>query len=384
MILRCLTFGVLVWAATEAVAPGQGVLGEANEVAGVLVMERLRARDPRGFGALRRCPPRRTLLVNGRHDHTDQVLRRLGVRFRSCSPEGLARTSLTRVRLLILDCPGKVGRGQIPRIRGFVARGGTLMTTDWALLHVIESAFPGTVVYNHRPTRDDVVRISSVSPDPLVRWMFPPECFPCWWLEDKSYPVRVLGRRVKVLLGSDEMARKYGAAPLAVTFRHGRGRVVHVVSHTYLQRNRLARPWERKAVSDAARLLDLPVTSRGYRRLRASGALGRVRAGDLNAALSAHQLLVNVMISANGVDVVAPSPPPAPPSPGPAPKPPPSTRTTVFAMRDAHLLDGPDGAPVLRVSRDLRLRVLGRRGAWVSVATPAGQRGWIAASDVTR
>ena len=35
---------------------------------------------------------------------------------------------------------------------GEVHAGGTLVTTDWALRHVIEPAFPGVLAYNERPT----------------------------------------------------------------------------------------------------------------------------------------------------------------------------------------------------------------------------------------
>ena len=71
--------------------------------------------------------------------------------------------------MLIVNCPGQVGRAGVTAIRKFVEQGGSLITTDWALKHIVEPAFPGLVAYNARPTADDVVRIEIASQRPS--WM---------------------------------------------------------------------------------------------------------------------------------------------------------------------------------------------------------------------
>lgn len=404
LFLVCLTTGLLALGSSRAQAPhpqealetdgpsasqarDSGSLEEAQRAAGLLLMDQLRERSPEVFGRIRRCPPRSILLVDGKYDHTDRVLRALRLPFRSCTSSTFDRQSLRGVRLLIIDCPGMVGSHGARRIRGFVEEGGTLLTTDWAVLHVLEEAFPGFVRFTRSPTRDDVVRISRVEHDPLLDRLFPPGRLACWWIENRSYPVEVRDPRVRVLLYSDEMGHKYDSPILALTFRWGRGQVVHVVSHTYLQRNELRSPWERSSALDQARSLRLSDESKAFRALKANGTLERLSAGDLNAALSAQQFLLNVAAAALARVQEEPgdTPPPDEPvvTPPPAPPPRPITASN-SAVRDTHLRDVPRGTPYLRVTRGLRLVVLEERDGWIRVRTPAGQSGWLERDDLER
>jgi hypothetical protein len=59
-------------------------------------------------------------------------------------------------QVVIVNCPGQFSGGGLETIRRFVAASGTLVTTHWALHTTVERAFPGTIEYNQRPTRDDV------------------------------------------------------------------------------------------------------------------------------------------------------------------------------------------------------------------------------------
>ena len=119
--------------------PAQEVdqLRDANRAASVLALERLKARDPDGWRRLRRCPRRAILLVDGRHDHTKLVLGPLGLRYETCRAEAFARRSLRGVRLVIIDCPGTIGPAGVRKASDFVERGGTLLTTDWAVRDVL-------------------------------------------------------------------------------------------------------------------------------------------------------------------------------------------------------------------------------------------------------
>lgn len=61
---------------------------------------------------------------------------------------------------------------------------------------------------------------------------------PQWWLEVSSYPIEIVdGQRVRVLIKSNELHEKYNAAPVLVTFDCGKGNVIHMISHFYLQRS---------------------------------------------------------------------------------------------------------------------------------------------------
>ncbi len=123
-------------------------------------------------------------------------------------------------------------------VRRFVAAGGSLFTTDWALRHVLEPAFPGVVAYNQRPTADAVVRVEAAAHEnPFLKGVMDGADDPIWWLEGSSYPIVVRDpARVKVLISSRELQERWGEAPVALTFRAGEGEVFHMISHYYLQR----------------------------------------------------------------------------------------------------------------------------------------------------
>lgn len=362
--------GVAALGSSRGLLPQQGdLLREANRAASVLVLERLRAQDPGAWRRIRRCPPRAILLVVGQHDHTNQVLDPLALRYRRVSPASFARQSLRDVELLIIDCPGMIGRAAALKAGRFVARGGTLLTTDWAVLHVLQEQFGDRLRHNGVRTRDDVVRIDDVTPHRFTRGVFPPGRPPAWWLENQSYPVDRLSDDLVVLFRSRELGERYGSSIVACTFSHGRGCVVHVVSHMYLQRTVHTRPWERRSALDEARELGLPVGSDGFKKLARSGALGRIRAGDLNATLSVQQFLLNIVVYALERRPLIPRMP----RPG---------ILTHEATVDTHLSRSPRGENSLKVSQGLRLELVRRAKDWVLVRTPAGQEGWIPAEDL--
>jgi hypothetical protein len=178
------------------------------------------------------------LIVKGCYDRVEDVMRIMGVPHEVIEPGVLDRLKLAPEQTLIVNCPGHLGQRGITSVRSFVEQGGTLFTTDWALRHVIEHAFPGYLAYNQRPTRDEVVRIEiRDTQSELLNGVFHEGDDPLWWLEGSSYPIRIIDReKVSVLLTSTELEERYGEAPVAVTFNHGKGEVFHMISHYYLQR----------------------------------------------------------------------------------------------------------------------------------------------------
>ena len=357
-------------------------MAAANKAAGLMLAERLRRDRPADY-ALLRCVRRRELLVvYGAYDHVEWVLRQVGVPFTSCSPQQLARTSLRGVEVVLVNCPGRIGRDAAKRLRTFVDRGGLLFTTDWAVLHVIEPAFPGTIRYTRRPTREDVVSIRVRRPEHLfLKHILTGGDQHLWWLESQSYPLQVLDRRrVEVLIDSEEMRRKYGAGPIAVTFRSGRGRVVHIVSHFYLQRSELRSARDRLKTESFAGDLGFPPDSAVVRRLGREG-LAKVPAGELRSAYSAQQFLANLLIEAKRAGATPPeTEPPQRPDP-PVPR---VRGTRAVAACDAVLRDAAGGKPFRAVSSGLALKVLERRSGWVQVATPTGARGWLPADAIRK
>ena len=178
------------------------------------------------------------IVVRGQFDRVQEVLQLVGIRHHLIDPGAVSSLSLNPDQLLILNCPGEVGRRGVNVIRDFVEAGGSLFTTDWALKHVIEPAFPRTVAFNKRPTADEVVRIEVRDREsPFLDGVFHDGSDPLWWLEGSSYPIRILDQdRVKVLITSRELESRYGEAPVAVSFDWGQGEVFHMISHYYLQR----------------------------------------------------------------------------------------------------------------------------------------------------
>lgn len=194
--------------------------------------------DAEALGAVRASD---IVVVPGSYDHVEQVLDALEMPYTMLAASRVAEVELRPEQLLIVNCPGGGLEPAARQIADFVARGGSLFTTDWALRHVLEPGFPGVVAYNSRPTRDDVVRIEVLDRDnPFLRGVMDGQDDPQWWLEGSSYPIRIEDAlRVEVLIRSAELGARYGEAPVAVLFHHGEGEVFHMVSHYYLQRTEL-------------------------------------------------------------------------------------------------------------------------------------------------
>lgn len=203
-----------------------------------MARERLRTEAPEDAAALEDVTAADVVVVRGCYDHVEQVLTALDMPHTAIEDHQLAQVALNPEQLLVVNCPGTVDREAITKVRDFVAVGGSLFTTDWALKHVVEPCFPGVISYNERPTRDDVVRIEIADHDnPFLKGVMDANDDPQWWLEGSSYPIKVEDpERVKVLIKSRDLADKYGEQAVAVIFEHGEGEVFHMISHYYLQR----------------------------------------------------------------------------------------------------------------------------------------------------
>jgi hypothetical protein len=216
------------------------VMDQAYRVAGRVVRERLRSERPEDARQLEQVTASEVAVVTGEYDHIERVLHATAVPFTRVSVQEAAGLDWQRLQVLLVSCPGMLPPTTRERIAPWVRRGGYLLTTDWALKHVIEEVFPGRVRHNGRQTADAVVRIAggdSVD-DPLISGFLESGREPLWWLESASYPIEVLDpQRVRVLIRSGEVGRSWGADPVVVTFEEGHGTVVHMLSHLYLQRS---------------------------------------------------------------------------------------------------------------------------------------------------
>ena len=205
----------------------------AYQAAAQITKQQLRRDAPDRARALDEVKASDVVVVAGIYDHVESVLHALDVPHALVQPQELDRLELRPEQLLIVNCPGQVSAAAIPRIRAFVEAGGSLFTTDWALKHVVEPAFPGVLAFSKDPTPDDVVRIEVKDRENIyLQGVLDGQDDPQWWLEGSSYPITVLdAERVKVLITSRELRDKYGEAPVAVWFRWGEGDVFHMISH---------------------------------------------------------------------------------------------------------------------------------------------------------
>jgi hypothetical protein len=143
------------------------------------------------------------------------------------------------------------------------------------------------LAYNERATADDVVRIEVRNHDnPFLTGVMDGRDDPQWWLEGSSYPIRVLGPKVSVLITSRELEEKYGEAAVAVTFKWGKGEVFHMISHYYLQRTDLRTARHAMAAADYA--------SEKYLKLPADMVEG-LALGDVESASTSARMLANLV-----------------------------------------------------------------------------------------
>ena len=229
--------------------------------------------------------------VTGCYDHVERVLGALDVPYQTVEPGLLRQVRLRPDQMVIVNCPGKLTGPEIVQIRDFVAAGGTLFTTDWALRNVIEPAFPGYIEYNDNATTDDVVRIDVVDTNsPYLQGVLDSDDDPQWWLEGSSYPIRIIDAdRVRVLIRSRELGEKYGEEPVAVVFEYGKGEVFHMISHYYLQRAELRN--DRHAQTAESYAMSKGVNfSPGM-----ANAVADIKLGEVEAAATSSRLIANIL-----------------------------------------------------------------------------------------
>ncbi|MBX9948197.1 MAG: hypothetical protein K2Y39_03445 [Candidatus Obscuribacterales bacterium] len=176
--------------------------------------------------------PTEVVEVKGQWDKADRTLKNLGIQHTTIGAGQLNPVILAKAKVLVINCAGKLERSSLQAIRDFVARGGYLLTTDWALDNMLRQTFPGYVDWNKGKSKGNVVDAHVVLPE---REFFQGTVSNASWkLDEESQTVRVLRPdAVKVLAVSRDLATldpdRQGI--LAVTFSFGRGKILHLVGH---------------------------------------------------------------------------------------------------------------------------------------------------------
>ena len=212
-------------------------MSKAYELSESIIKQRLSAEDTLNVQLIDGVSQNDLVVVDGSYDHIHLVLSFLKLPFLRVSQHQVAGLQLEPHQTVFVNCAGNFPAEGARKLAKFVADGGQLITTDWALHSLLEQAFPGYVKYNQRPTADEVVRIEvKDKTDPVIAGFLDEETAPVWWLEGSSYPIKILNKDVKILISSKELKDKYGEEAVLVRFEYGKGVVYHMISHFYLQR----------------------------------------------------------------------------------------------------------------------------------------------------
>jgi hypothetical protein len=215
-----------------------GQMSEAYKLANEIVRGKLEQESKDNIRILDNLTLNDIIVVGGTYDHIEMVLDGLKIPYTSIDQNDLMRINLKCHQTVFVNCASGFPAAAAHKLAAFVAEGGQLISTDWALKNVVEVAFPNTIAFQKQPTADEVVRIEVVDKqDSVITGFLDEKADPVWWLEGSSYPITILNKeKVKVLIRSKELKERYGEEAVVVRFDFGKGTVYHMISHFYLQR----------------------------------------------------------------------------------------------------------------------------------------------------
>ncbi|MHA2006559.1 MAG: hypothetical protein ACXABO_07470 [Promethearchaeota archaeon] len=226
---------------------------QAYKASSKILEKKMGKERPLDLEILKKVKESSIIITSGSYDRVETVLDMINVPYVLIEPDEVMRIELNPDQILIVNCPGNIYEEGLTKIKEFVKRGGFLFTTDWALQNILEQIFPEFVQYNQRPTGDDCVAVQVVDKsNKFLEGLFKVDEEPIWWLESSSYPIKIVDeKKVKVLVTSKEMEKKYGEAPIVITFNYGDGgTVLHMTSHYYLQRAELRTDRHKKSAKE--------------------------------------------------------------------------------------------------------------------------------------
>ena len=161
---------------------------KAYSIANELLRDKLKEEAPDILADLDDINESDVIVTVGQHDRIESVFSKVNTPHNLIHPEQLRGLRLDPDQIVFVNCPGQFDDRGLRRLNQFVEEGGFLFTTDWALKHVLEQAFPGYVRYNNQSTADEVVRVEVLSgDDPFLNSILGPDDDPQWWLEGSAF-----------------------------------------------------------------------------------------------------------------------------------------------------------------------------------------------------
>jgi len=269
-------------------------MNNAYRIAAELLKDRLKDVDPGALSELQDIKKADVIVVKGQYDHIEQVLSLAGTPFTLIMPQHLDDAELRPDQIVFINCPGQIGPKGLRKLTAFVSSGGFLFTTDWALKHVLEPAFPGFVEFNQKTTADEVVRVEILdATDPFLKSLLGPNDDPQWWLEASSYPIRILNeKKVHVLVKSKDIQDKYGESPVFITFDYDEGKIYHMISHFYLQRSETRTKRQKAGGADYLNEKEIPIELRAK---YAKMGIDKSTLGDVESAFTSSAMMSKIM-----------------------------------------------------------------------------------------
>ena len=211
---------------------------QAYRIGGALALEKLSHSDQI---SIKNMPDDAIVIVPGTYDHIDRVLNSLNIKYITVERNQVSTYPFRNNQTVYINCASSFPVEAAQRLRQEVEKGLHIITTDWALTHVLQVAFSDFVRHNGKATADEVVGIQVADPNhPLVNGFLPASkhAQPQWWLESSSHPIEIVNKsQVRVLIRSEMLGQRYQSDAVLVTFNCGKGNVIHMISHFYLQRS---------------------------------------------------------------------------------------------------------------------------------------------------
>ncbi|MBI5543980.1 MAG: hypothetical protein HY901_08845 [Deltaproteobacteria bacterium] len=267
---------------------------KSEKAAADLLHKKLKSESPQDAALLDAVKGKDIVVVAGSMDHIESVLSAARIQHTLIQPRQVAGWQLRNDQILMVNCPGSMPDAGIERIRKFVSAGGLLYTTDWALLNVVQKAFPGTIAHSGGSSGNEVVPVivDKASDNLMSKMLLTGGGRPQWWLEGGSYPIRILdAKKVEVLAHSDTMKSRYGAAPVVVRFRWEDGEVIHVVSHFVRQM-----ATQGPKVAAAAKVKDIPGLSEAEKKDFAQSSAAQADFGDVESSYAFQKMTTNLVV----------------------------------------------------------------------------------------
>lgn len=175
------------------------------------------------------------IVIPGRGDHIEKVLKRLGIKFRLAPAGKVQQSRLHPGAVLLVGCTGEIAPPDVEAVQWFVRSGGALFTSCWSLTYTVQRSFPALVAKFPWPQEvmDNVfavpTRVGAASP--FLRGVFDGGVQPYYSLVG-AHLLEVLDpERVEVLLDSPSAATRHGCGDLAAWFRMGHGTVLDTANH---------------------------------------------------------------------------------------------------------------------------------------------------------